>query len=151
MAEKLAQLLLTMKRLQASDATITEQDRHRYEQEYACLLAQGQAVNPPFPSSGKRGRPKHSPAQNLLERFRAYKDAILAFWRDQAVPFDNNLAERDLRMMKLQQKISGCFRTPSAADGFCLIRSYLSTARKQGVTILDASSAALAGSPFVPT
>ncbi len=150
-AEKLAQLLLTMKHLQASAETITEQDRQRYEQDYDRLLARGQAANPPLPPSGKRGRPKHSPAQNLLERFRTYKEAILAFWRDKAIPFDNNQAERDLRMMKLQQKISGCFRTPAGADGFCLIRSYLSTARKQGVTVLDALSAALQASPFLPT
>ncbi len=150
-AEKLAQLLLTMKHLQASAETITEQDRQRYEQDYDRLLARGQAANPPLPPSGKRGRPKHSTAQNLLERFRTYKEAILAFWRDKAIPFDNNQAERDLRMMKLQQKISGCFRTPAGADGFCLIRSYLSTARKQGVTVLDALSAALQASPFLPT
>ena len=150
-AEKLAHLLLTMKHLLACDEPLTEQDRQLYEQDYDRLLAQGQAANPPLPLSGKRGRPKHSPAQNLLERFRTYKEAILAFWRDKAIPFDNNQAERDLRMMKLQQKISGCFRTSAGADTFCLIRSYLSTARKQGVTVLDALSAALDASPFLPT
>jgi transposase len=150
-AEELAQLLLTMKRLRASSEPIPEQDRQHYEQDYDRLLAQGQAANPPLLPSGKRGRPKHSPAQNLLERFRTYKEAILAFWRDKTVPFDNNQAERDLRMMKLQQKISGCFRTPAGADTFCLIRSYLSTARKQGVSVLDALSAALHASPFIPT
>lgn len=150
-AEKLAQLLLTMKHLQACGEPLTEQDRQCYEQDYDRLLALGQAANPPLPPSGKPGRPKHSPAQNLLERFRTYKEAILAFWRDKAIPFDNNQAERDLRMMKLQQKISGCFRTPAGADTFCLIRSYLSTARKHGVSVLDALSAALHASPFLPT
>jgi transposase len=150
-AEKLAQLLLTMKHLLASGEPLTEQDRQCYEQDYDRLLAQGQAANPPLPPSRKRGRPKHSPAQNLLARFRTYKDAILAFWRDKTIPFDNNQAERDLRMMKLQQKISGCFRTSAGADTFCLIRSYLSTARKQEVTVLDALSAALNASPFLPS
>ena len=150
-AEKLAQLLRTMKHLLDCDEPLTEQDRQLYEQDYDHLLAQGQAANPPLPPSGKRGRPKHSPAQNLLERFRTYKEAILAFWRDKTIPFDNNQAERDLRMMKLQQKISGCFRTSAGADTFCLIRSYLSTARKQGVTVLDALSAALDSSPFLST
>jgi transposase len=150
-AEKLAQLLLSMKRLLANGEPLTEQNRQCYEQDYDRLLAQGQAANPPLPLSGQRGRPKHSPAQNLLERFRTYKEAILAFWHDPTIPFDNNQAERDLRMMKLQQKISGCFRTPAGADTFCLIRSYLSTARKQGVSILDALSAALDASPFLPT
>ena len=150
-AEQLAQLLLKMKRLQATGETLSEQDRQGYEQDYDRLLEQGLSANPALPASGKRGRPKRSSAQNLLERFRAYKDAILAFWRDQTIPFDNNQAERDLRMMKLQQKISGCFRTPAGADCFCLIRSYLSTARKQGVNMLDALSAALHASPFLPT
>ena len=149
--EQLAQLLLKMKRLQATGQPIAEQDRHGYEQDYDRLLEQGLAANPALPTTGKRGRPKRSPAQNLLERFRTYKAAILAFWRDPTVPFDNNQAERDLRMMKLQQKISGCFRTPVAADCFCLIRSYLSTARKHGVNLLDALSAALHASPFIPT
>ena len=150
-AEQLAQLLLQMKRLQDTGQPLSEQDRQRYEQDYDRLLEQGLAANPALPSSGKRGRPKHSPAQNLLERFRTYKAAILAFWRDPAIPFDNNQAERDLRMMKLQQKISGCFRTLVGADIFCLIRSYLSTARKQGVNILDALSSALHAAPFFPT
>ena len=149
-AEQLAQLLLKMKALQDSGQTLSEQERQRYEQDYDRLLECGQVANPPLPPSGKRGRPKHSPAQNLLERFRTYKDAILAFWRDKMIPFDNNQAERDLRMMKLQQKISGCFRTLTGANTFCLIRSYLSTARKQGVSVLDALSAALHFSPFLP-
>lgn len=150
-AEQLAQLLLKMKHLQDTGQTLSEQVRHSYEQDYERLLEQGLSANPALPATGKRGRPKHTPAQNLLARFRTYKDAILAFWRDPIIPFDNNQAERDLRMMKLQQKISGCFRTLSGADCFCLIRSYLSTARKQGVNMLDALSAALHAAPFLPT
>lgn len=150
-AEQLAQLLLQMKGLQDTGQPLSEQDRQRYEQDYDRLLEQGFAANPPLPPSGKRGRPKHTPAQNLLQRFRTHKAAILAFWRDPAIPFDNNQAERDLRMMKLQQKISGCFRTLFGADIFCLIRSYLSTARKHGVNILDALSSALLAAPFTPT
>jgi len=150
-AEQLARLLLQMKRLQDTGQPLSEQDRQRYEQDYDRLLEQGLAANPALPSSGKRGRPKHTPAQNLLERFRTYKAPILAFWRDPDIPFDNNQAERDLRMMKLQQKVSGCFRTLLGADTFCLIRSYLSTARKQAVNILDALSSALHAAPFIPT
>lgn len=149
-AEELAQVLLRMKGLQASGETITDACRHGLEADYDRLLTHGEALNPLLPNRGKRGRPKHSPAQNLLRRFRRYKDAILAFWRDKRIPFDNNLAERDLRMMKLQQKISGCFRRVAGAECFCLIRRYLSTARKQDVAVLDALSNALAGSPFFP-
>jgi transposase len=149
-AEELAQVLLRMKHWLASGEDITDVCRQGLESDYDRLLAQGEALNPLLPTSGKRGRPKHTPAQNMLHRFQVYKDAILAFWRDRRVPFDNNLAERDLRMMKLQQKISGCFRTVAGAEGFCLIRSYISSARKQGVAVLDALSNALAGSPFFP-
>jgi transposase len=149
-AEELARLLRTMKAVQASGESISQQERQGYEQAYDDLLALGQAANPIEATAGKRGRPKRSAAQNLLARLRIHKDAILAFWRDPTIPFDNNQAERDVRMMKLQQKISGCFRTPVGADRFCLIRSYLSTARKQGVNMLDALYAALSGSPFVP-
>ncbi|MBA3871821.1 MAG: IS66 family transposase [Anaerolineae bacterium] len=150
-AEQLAQLLLKMKHFQDTAHPLSEHERQRYEQDYDRLLEHGLTANPALPATGKRGRPKHTPAQNLLARFRTYKDAILAFWRDPTIPFDNNQAERDLRMMKLQQKISGCFRTRSGADCFCLIRSYLSTARKQGLNILDALSAALHAAPFLPT
>jgi transposase len=83
-------------------------------------------------------------------RLRQHRDAVLAFLRHPEVPFDNNLAERDLRMMQVKQKISGCFRTWAGAETFVAIRSYLSTAHKQGVSMLHAIHDALFGSPFIP-
>jgi transposase len=112
-----------------------------FEQRYADILEQGFAANPlPTPSDDApkpRGRPKRSPARNLLERLRSQQASVLGFMYDFEVPFDNNQAERDVRMMKLKQKISGCFRSVDGARMFCRIRGYLSTLRKQQQPILE--------------
>lgn len=77
------------------------------------------------------------------------RDEVLRFMRDFSVPFDNNGSERDLRMIKLQQKISGCFRTPDGARNFCRVRSYLSTVRKQGYSLLCSLERVLNGKPLL--
>jgi len=121
-----------------------------FEARYTSLLAQAQTAHPPAPSLGKRGRVKQSPGYNLAERLRLSRPAVLAFMHDFQVPFDNNLAERDLRMMKLRLKISGGFRTQEGADVFCRIRGYLSTMLKQGHRALQVLTALLNGQTIFP-
>lgn len=121
------------------------------EHRYRSLVQTGMAANPPPAKRlGKRGAPKKSDALNLLIRLHQHQDLILRFLHDFAVPFDNNQAEADLRMMKLHQKISGCFRTQDGAAIFCDLRSYLSTMQKQGVHLLTALRSTMVGSPLLP-
>ena len=95
--------------------------------------------NPPGTiPTGKRGVIKQTPARNLLVRLDRDREQVLRFAHDFRVPFDNNLAERDLRMIKIQQKISGCWRTTVGADRFLALRAYISTTRKQGRDTIDA-------------
>jgi transposase len=122
-----------------------------FEDRYTCLVEQGFAANPPPErKKGQQGALRQGDVRNLLLRLRQYRQQILRFMHDFVVPFDNNLAESDLRMMKLRQKISGCFRTEEDAAVFCGLRSYLSTQRKQGVHLLTALRSVFLGSPLLP-
>ncbi|MEX1164278.1 MAG: IS66 family transposase [Nitriliruptor sp.] len=118
---------------------------------YAKAVAAGHSANPPPPRSGRRGRTAKSKAANLLGRLDDYRDDVLRFAFDFAVPFDNNLAERDIRMIKLQQKISGGWRTLAGAETFCALRSYISTIRKNRIHVLTALAQAFNGDPWLPT
>jgi transposase len=123
-----------------------------WKAQYAALLEEGYRANPPDPPPevGKRGRRKQSAARNLLDRLSTHQEAVLLFLDNFDVPFDNSLAERDIRMVKVQQKVSGCFRSPTGAVAFCRIRGYLSTLRKQGFALLTALEQALVGHPVSP-
>ncbi len=85
-----------------------------------------------------------------MERLWLGQDEVLAFLDDFMIPFDNNQAERDVRMLKVQQKVSGCFRSDRGADAFACLRGYLSTLRKQGVALLAALEMVVAGRPLYP-
>ena len=97
----------------------------------------------------KRGRTAQTKAKNLLDRFILHKEPILRFFNNLRVAFDNNQAERDIRMMKLQQKISGTFRSIEGAVAFCRIRAYISSIKKNSMNVMDAILAALNGAPLL--
>jgi transposase len=124
-----------------------------YQLRYQKLLLVGLQANPPPPteeSKVKAGRKKQSKARNLLDRLHYKQREVLAFATDFKVPFDNNQAERDLRMLKVQQKIAGCFRTKLGAAIFCRIRGYVSTMRKHGHNPFTALLWAFKGKPLFP-
>jgi transposase len=116
-----------------------------WDRRYRQLIETGQAANP-----DPGGRKARSPAANLIARLSGFAADVLRFTRDLHVPFDNNLSERDIRMVKLRQKISGGLRTWEGAQMFCAIRSYLSTARKNGISALDALTRLHAGQCWLP-
>jgi transposase len=122
-----------------------------WTEKYNALLCRGEAANPHAPRKPRRGRPRHSRAQNLLARLRLHQDSVLAFLADHRVPFTNNQAEQDIRMIKVQQKISGSFRTLTGAQQFARVRAYLSTVRKNGRHVFEDTVAVFLGQPFMPS
>lgn len=123
----------------------------RFLRNYNSIIADGIAVNPkPIPVPGRRGRTKDTKAGNLVRRLKNHRREVLAFMYDFSVPFENNLAERDIRMIKVQQKISGTFRGADGGSHFCRIRSYLSTAQKNSVPAFDALVMATSGNAYKP-
>jgi transposase len=152
MAELLVDAKLACDRARAAGAgRVDDAVRGRLRARYRRLLTDGQAANPPPPATGRRrGRARRSLAARLLVRLDAHRDEVLRCLDDTRVPFDNNQAERDLRMVKLQQKISGCWRTPAGAEAFLAIRSYVATARKHGMNPLAVLGQLFQGRPWLP-
>jgi transposase len=156
-AGELEGLLLEMKHaVEQARATgaahLPDTDRRTLRARYWGLVDTGQATNPPPPRHvRRRGRIKQSTARNLLERLWLNQEAVLAFLDDLTFPFDNNQAERDLRMLKVQQKVSGSFRALSGAEAFARMRGYLSTLSKHGVALLTALKTVFGGQPLCPT
>lgn len=132
-------------------AALPETEFSEFRRRYDAILDHGARRHPRRSGpSGKRGRVKQTPAYNLIARLRATRDDTLRFLADLRVPFDNNQAERDIRMPKLKQKVSGCFRSTAGAEAFATVRSYLSTLRKQSFDVLDALVMTFQGNAPMP-
>ena len=129
------------------EKTLTESEYKAVQKRYRTILTQGERELPPIPprQKGQRGKVAKSDAHNLWERMKKYESAVLRFAMHPDVAFTNNRAERDLRMSKVKQKVSGCFRTRRYAEAYCRISSYLQSMANQGYNPLVAIQIALAG------
>ena len=118
----------------------------KFDRAYDRIIKKAYRENPVQENaSGRRGRPKRGKILSLIDRLRDLKESVCLFVKNFAVPFDNNQAERDLRMIKVKAKVSGCFRTEEGAKDFLKIMSYTGTAKKQGVNPFHAILLALSG------
>jgi transposase len=147
-AQAMKRLLETINRaVNDAGGMVSAKQAEQWKKRYRALLAKAEIECPPpdKPVKAKRGRVKRSKARNLLERLINYEDDVLRFMTDACVPFTNNAAERAIRMTKVHQKISGCFRSMEGAQMFCRIRGYLSTCRKQEVSATHAMALVFEG------
>jgi len=131
------------------EKVLTEEDYKNLQKRYRNILTRGEKELPPIPprQNGKRGKVAKSDAHNLWERLKKHEKPVLLFAKDPHVAFTNNRAERDLRMSKVKQKVSGCFRTREYAEAYCRISSYLQTMANKGYNPLVAIQMAMAGRP----
>lgn len=142
--EDLINLLIKMKvakqkAIDKGKSALSKSTLKKYQTQYDLIIQNGFKTNPfKRPKKKTRGRYKKTPARNLLERLKNHASDILRFMYSFQVPFDNNFSERDIRMMKVKQKISGCFRSLTGANIFTRLRSFIVTARKQNINVFDA-------------
>lgn len=146
-------LLLEMKKVkdkavEVGKETLSYYHYHKFDKRYDELIKQAREENPlPVTTEKKRGRKKKGKILALVERLDNYKASVCLFIHNFMVPFDNNQAERDLRMIKVKTKVSGCFRSEEGARDYLKIMSYIGTAHKQGHNAYDAIRKAISGCP----
>jgi transposase len=143
-AKKLSDFLLRVYRRRKECGEFNHRQFRRAHKRYLAMVAEGRRLHPPREGA-------QSKAANLLDRLEEFDLCVLAFLWDERVPFTNNQGEQDLRMMKVRQKISGCFRTFKGAQIFCRIRSYICTCRKQGLNVWEGLQMAVNGHAFIPS
>jgi transposase len=156
MAELLREIKAAVEATPAPAMHLAPPALEAFAKRYDAVVQAGFEANPASlpPTEGdvkKRGRPKQPPPVNLLIRLRDFKAQILAFMTDFRIPFDNNQGERDIRMVKVKQKVSGGFRTLEGAQRFGRIRGYISTARKNAKNVFEVIREAFEGRPFIPS
>lgn len=144
---KMKALLLEMYRASNYGKGVIE-DIKSYEQHYQEILGEAEIEEPPAEKVNPKGKWKRSKGRNLLERLRKYEEEVLRFARQTEVPFTNNQAERDIRQVKVKQRVSGGFRAESGSESFSRIHSLISTLRKQGRKVFAELQAIIAGKPF---
>ena len=154
-AARFKKLLLDMKKVR-DKALLSDKDevsyyhRHKFDREYDAIIKTAYEENPiPETTANKRGRKKKSKVLNLICRLDNYKESVCLFIKNLSVPFDNNQAERDLRMVKVKTKVSGCFRSKEGAQEYLTIMSYIGSARKHGINAFTAIREALSGNPDI--
>jgi len=156
MAELLREIKAAVEETRAQALSLPLEWLEAFERRYDAIVQEGFEATPlpPPPANAgtakKRGRPKQTPPRNLLRRLRDFKAQGVACMYDFPVPFDNTQAERDVRMVQVKQKVSGCFRTLEGAERFGRMRGYLSTARKHAKNVCEAIRDAFDGTPFIP-
>lgn len=138
-AKEMLDLLLKMKEVRDKAVYMDKEKLSYYymngfHKDYLRIIEAGRHLNPiPEKKKGKRGRHGKGKIRSLIERLFDYKESVCLFTKNFSVPFDNNQAERDIRMIKVKTKVSGCFRTTEGAESFLTIMSYLGTAKKRGI------------------
>jgi len=149
------ELLLEMKKVkdkavEQEKEAVSYYHLHKYDKRYDEIIKKAYEENPLPESTGKkRGRKKKTKVLNLVSRLENYKESVCLFIKNLCVPFDNNQAERDLRMIKVKTKVSGCFRSEEGAQEYLTIMSYIGTAHKHGINGYKAIREALLGNPDI--